>query len=307
LAEATVLKLTNPLPPASYNSFRFLDLPTELRRQILWHTDLVAPANLHWCQFYTRFSVLRINQWEERHHRCCMRCTDAAETCCCPVNHAAFSSTPCICWRFPLPLFLVSKWFHKEATALFFSANTFVLWGESWNGFHNHHSDPDLVHEPLPLNLFQRIQPPGLTHLRSIRFHFIGEELLPRWRDMAAYMSRHLATSHLTIALERTADDALSTFGDNMTEDEIFAHFRDIAAAFQFPAPLRDFFMHIAFAPEDGVAEEVCEAWEARLERQVMGEGYDAEARGKYEKRGLSLTESLGEPRLLCGPDGALA
>lgn len=306
LAETTVLKLTNPLPPASSTSFRFLDLPIELRRQILWHTDLVAPANLHWCQFYTRFSVLRINQWDERHHRCCMRCTAAAETCCCPANHAAFSSAPCLCWRFPAPLFLASRWLHREATALFFAANTFVLGGESWNGFHNYHSDPDLVHAPLPLNLFQRIHPPALPLLRSLRFHFIGEELLERWRAMAAYIARHLDTANLTIALERTADDALSTFGDGMAHDEIFDAFRDIAAAFRFQVPLRDFFMHIAFSPDDGIADELCEEWEARLEKHVMGEGYDAEARGKHEKRGLSFTEVLGAPELLCGPDGSL-
>lgn len=129
LAEITVLKLTGRASANPHVPFRFMELPRELRRQILWHTDLVAVCILEWNGKGHGYNYTRqLRPLEEYNNRCCMRCTDAGEACCCIVNHASFSSAQCMCWRFPAALFSVCKELNHDATELFFSANRFMIW-----------------------------------------------------------------------------------------------------------------------------------------------------------------------------------
>lgn len=93
LAEITVLKLTGRASANPHVPFRFMELPRELRRQILWHTDLVAVCILEWNGKGHGYNHTRqLRPLEEYNNRCCMRCNDAGEACCCIVNHASFSS-----------------------------------------------------------------------------------------------------------------------------------------------------------------------------------------------------------------------
>ena len=289
LAEDTVLRLTRRVVDG-WKSFRFLDLPRELRSLILWHTDLVAPSILHWRQYYSTKPLLKINQWEARHHACCMRCTDAGEACCCAVRHAAFSSASCSCWRYPSALFLVSKEFYKEAMEIFFRSNTFMIWAESWNG------DPGPEYlEPSDrpeLTLFQRLPSQSLKHLRWVKSSFTGGESLVLWRKLTDFLSHSLDTSNLTVGLECT-DPSGEDFGWDMEEEDALDVFQNFAAAFQFKHPLKDFFVYLPLPAQSGVPPELCAEWERTLERQVMGVQYDAEARGKYINRGYTLTDLL--------------
>lgn len=304
IAEDTVLKLTHNTPVARSKPFRFLDLPKELQRLILWHTDLVASSSLHCHTYWGVIPVLRSTDWQERHQWCCMRCTDAGEACCCALNHAAYSSTPCVCWRFPSSLFLVNKEFNKEATKIFFSANHFVIWGESWDGI----NDGFETSEPAELTLFQRLSIDVLKHLRSIQFNVTGGESLERWGNVIEYASPYLDTSKLTVGLECRdyEPDGRDFFGLNLSREDIFEVFRTIASMFQFKTSLKDFFVHLPLPNESGVPQDVCEDWERKLEVQVMGLGYDAEARGKYDKRSYSITESMRLPEPVYGSDGSV-
>lgn len=90
VAEDTVLLLTDR-PPT--RPFRFLDLPRELQKDILCCTDLISPYILEWNSYNYAYNRQRgIRPFEQQDLTCCMQCTDAAEACCCAVNHAAFSS-----------------------------------------------------------------------------------------------------------------------------------------------------------------------------------------------------------------------
>jgi len=165
LAESTVLKLTDRTTASPRSPFRFTELPRELRRQILGHTDLVASFILQWNgDGYQCKPERRLRPFEDGHIRCCMRCSDALEACCCLINHAAFSSSQCVCWRFPAALFTVSKEFNQDATELFYSANRFLIW-EFLPPEHNQFDRSEA------LLLLRRMPACALKHLRWLRFN----------------------------------------------------------------------------------------------------------------------------------------
>lgn len=118
-------------PPKS--SFRFLDLPHEIRAQILHYTDLVTPlCEVEWnpeSKFQLRFSRDICHDWQRDgsiglcdttlfpacQFRNCHR-HDGLQLmgCFCQRYHAAFSLT-CRCWSDPAYLFLVCKGFRDDA------------------------------------------------------------------------------------------------------------------------------------------------------------------------------------------------
>lgn len=134
LAEKAVLYATGQFhaPTLSGKPFRFLDLPAEIQRNILSHTDLVCPTDYavgHGVSFSTSF------RWP---NRCCKGCSDTNEACHCSVFCSAFSTWICDCWRPPTSLFLVNRLFNEYATEIFMS-NTFLLFDETEK---NHQSNP---------------------------------------------------------------------------------------------------------------------------------------------------------------------
>lgn len=198
----------------------------------------------------------------------------------------------------------MNKEFNKEATEIFFSANHFVIWGASWDGI----NDGFETSEPPKFTLFQRLSINVLKHLRSIQFNVAGGESLERWRNTIEYASPYLDTSKLIVGLEcRDYElDGRDFFRLNLSREEIFEVFRTITSMFQFNTSLKDFFVHIPLPNESGVPQDVCEDWERKLEAQVMGLAYNAEARGKYDKRSSSTTESMRLPEPVYGSDGSV-
>lgn len=122
-----------------------LSLPLEVRLMILEYTDLITPwAEVEWnTQGGFRASRYYCDNLEflgatcpvTRHHGCqFLRCSETYPEprpgCFCRLQHSAFSSAragACRCWESPLPLFLVCKSIYKDAQAVFYSGNHFIV------------------------------------------------------------------------------------------------------------------------------------------------------------------------------------
>jgi hypothetical protein len=126
----------------SISPFPFMDLPVEIRLQILKYTDLVTPLlEVEWCpkrNFRLHFANSPCHGYDE--YRCCTpeqhyaaqfrSCTPnggpAFNSCFCRRRHAAYSSA-CHCWAPPTSLFLVCRALRDEAGEVFFSQNRFII------------------------------------------------------------------------------------------------------------------------------------------------------------------------------------
>ncbi|KAI9738890.1 MAG: hypothetical protein M1818_005203 [Claussenomyces sp. TS43310] len=131
-------------PDHTKSAFRFLDLPRELRIQILEYTDLITPlCEVEWnpeSNFYLHHSRRRcggpriLEDYPECpddfHHACQFRnCWESGSSyiCCfCRGYHAAFSAQ-CHSWAPPTSLFLVCKQLREDSQMVFFSTNRFVI------------------------------------------------------------------------------------------------------------------------------------------------------------------------------------
>jgi hypothetical protein len=123
--------------------FQFMDLPSELRLQILEYTDLVAPfTEIQWNAGDETFSTCSNSRYPASDFR--MVCTKIGRCysncqgddcphhegmgCFCKRQHSVASSKQsCICWEPPINLFLVSKAMNREASLVFFSQNRFFI------------------------------------------------------------------------------------------------------------------------------------------------------------------------------------
>ncbi|OTA90548.1 hypothetical protein M434DRAFT_13866 [Hypoxylon sp. CO27-5] len=123
--------------PASWNTpFRFLDLPFEIRRQILEYTDLVTPYNqVQWNAkkgFHTVFYLSSCALEDcppEYHHACkvrfCMRADHYETGSFCRSRRSAYSSS-CHCWSPPGALMLVSRAVYQDAIDVLYSHNRII-------------------------------------------------------------------------------------------------------------------------------------------------------------------------------------
>ena len=136
LAYKTTIQAVGYPSDPSESPFRFLDLPQELRRQILEYTDLITPlCEVEWNPgdgFCIRYSTWGCRgSWDcppHLHHSCQFRnCWQYSQSgCFCRSLYAAFSFQ-CHCWSPPTALFLVCKSLLKDAQAIFFMRNRFVI------------------------------------------------------------------------------------------------------------------------------------------------------------------------------------
>ncbi len=135
-------------PPSPSSSPRLLNLPRELRLQILGYTDLVTPwMEVLWTRLERGYHhPSRGCSGESQqfcpptaHHGCqfsgCHQQTrvlapylsyHSSVGCFCRLRHAAFSSN-CRCWAPPTPLFLICHTLAEDARYVFFSRNRFVI------------------------------------------------------------------------------------------------------------------------------------------------------------------------------------
>lgn len=177
-------------------SFRFLNLPTELRHHILGYTDLATPlrevewtpshglyfryrkaaAFRGWCPNTTHgmpsvqgrsrpiprdFETPYLACWEECNF----------DGCYCRASHAASSSIfRCDCWAPPTSLFLVSRAVRQDALQVFYGLNRFVVApdsGETWEAV----SSPP-CRLPISIFLSELVPKDAFQHLRFLEIVF---------------------------------------------------------------------------------------------------------------------------------------
>ena len=197
VAEATAKYLTR----SRLSSFPFANLPDELQLKILSYTDLVSPVYLIWNQPSWKQEPSKVlRQFEDNRIRCCLRCTDAAEVCACPVRHAAYTTGFCECWHFPWAIFLVSKRINQLATQIFFSENNFIFGDPTLEDIDDYLPKPGYIYLSDVADFFRRPPAHFLEHLRCIRFSFrtVLESSTPRglpdyalWEGLAKAVKQH--------------------------------------------------------------------------------------------------------------------
>lgn len=132
------------------SSFRFLDLPTEIRHHILAYTELVTPFHeVEWNPshgMYFRYKMTAditnpnphsihgsygasngLWRISETPYLACWEFSYPSG-CFCSAHHAAYSTVHrCTCWAPPTPIFLASRAVREDALQIFFSRNRFVV------------------------------------------------------------------------------------------------------------------------------------------------------------------------------------
>lgn len=181
LAEEAVIAATTGKAKSedSSDSFPFMDLPAELRLEILSYTDIVAPRKeVEWNPSAGGYYVRYLDAYWHPEHSFhlgseefpYMPCwNNSYSGCFCRAQHAAYSSEiACNCWTRPSPFFLVNRAFCADAQRVFYSENRFVITpnGEPWE-------DADRT-DRLPASIFLSDVVPKhcLRYLRELEFVF---------------------------------------------------------------------------------------------------------------------------------------
>lgn len=165
--------------------FRFLDLPYEVRHQILSYTDLITPLNeVNWSpkeDFHLRYSQNTCNGAISNdvsicplpfHNACdlrdCRKLPPRELGCFCRRYHAAYISKY-QCWSPPRGLFRVCRIVREDALAVFFKGNKFIIMPSN---------DPHVPLSSTPARLhvsiflIDTVPRQALQHLRSLELVF---------------------------------------------------------------------------------------------------------------------------------------
>lgn len=179
-------------------SFHFLDLPPEIRFRILQYTDLVLDAG--WVQWTPRGHYVATGAksscsgvqkgLEERLHTLTKTYSRCLTTFCHRSSAAYYSE--CSCWKPPTALFLISHQLRRDAQAVFFRRNRFVV-------------------EPSRI---------GTTHARNITD---GSEICRFFREVAVGSFLYLRRLDIAIMQTRTDDPIWNDWLDviNIMKDEL--------------------------------------------------------------------------------------
>ncbi|KAI1660468.1 hypothetical protein F4813DRAFT_379266 [Daldinia decipiens] len=171
--------------------FPFMQLPTEIRHEILRYTDLVAPSNqVQW----SPSEGFHICRWICCIHDECGFCRNGRCSKCQPlgcltpeygwrVARVDFCrlvcsgySPRCRCWTPPRSLMLVNRTIYQEACDVFYTYNRIIVFPIVLNGNHVTHSSSGNNRRPLRLPISQFIlryrQPSILSRLRCLEIVF---------------------------------------------------------------------------------------------------------------------------------------
>ncbi len=214
---ATRAKAVVTDPVVRIGSFRFFDLPIELRRSILEYTDLITPyKEVRWSPesgSYIVDSLLNSCDGDgycspRNHYVCQFRFCDPEQSfygtgSFCRKKHSSYSAL-CRCWCPPTYLKLVSKAMYAEACAVFYSCNRisvsrFPIVGPTIG--------PDTVSDASKF-LKRRLQPEALKHLRilelvlaPLRPTIQNQQSYAEWVSTITQIGMHADISALTLVI----------------------------------------------------------------------------------------------------------
>ena len=290
--------------------FRFLALPRELRCLVLEYTDLVTPlCEVEWDPekgYYLRYSTSGCGgSWDcpsELHRACrfrnCWHCSNIG--CFCSRSHTAFSSK-CHCWSPPTSLFLVCRVLLEDVQNVFFTWNRFVIIPST-----GCNRPADKTPNRLEISAFLKDVVPS-NALRLLRFlevvipPFEEDYLRPHepayqdWLQTIDRIGEQLCLPMLTVRVYMAEylprDGETTTFRAKMTKEQVMTIIKMYARTLGPLSKLRGlrrFFVHLAWPftwtragrqrrrhdPES--VQEQIRISEQRIERLVMGDGYDS-------------------------------
>lgn len=303
MAKTTVLSLTGRSIVQNVQPFRFLDLPKEIQLTILQHIGLVysgegaetvcsqsrmrfggyclASGSAH--SSFSPHSGLLNSSWNLK--------------CFCRKSHSAFSFSceSCETLGFPLALFLVNRQFREAATEVFYGSNQFALnmLGKEHPSSFAGRADQNLSIVPT-LHQFPKH---ALGFFTSIRLDFSTSNLnlfqpdQPGWKIWLSTMQLLLERVNLAILTlelrlrEKCYEAYLDEEFDNGYKDRIWEIYQNFIQPVASLYGLKNFYVYLNWDstigfPGVGVLDGR-EEIEGKLERMVMGEGYDAWKCGK--------------------------
>jgi hypothetical protein len=174
LARSTAIRLMGHSEASHETAFRFMDLPVELRLQILENTDLVTPLReVEWNptdNFYLRYcerQCVCCGCPVQKPHRYCWQYVKAG--CFCHRYHAAYTQH-CKCWAPPIALFLVCRSMRFEAQNIFFSQNRFIIMPPG--GYLTELEDCTYTRLPAARFLTEVVPSHALAHIRFLEIQF---------------------------------------------------------------------------------------------------------------------------------------
>ena len=303
LASKTATRAAGCPPYRSESPFRFLDLPPEIRRQVLEYTDLITPlCEVAWNPekaFFLEY-VLCICRGSKKcppnlHNACQFRnCWRYSEYgCFCHRHHAAFSPH-CRCWSPPTPLFLVCRALQEEAQAVFFMKNRFVVTPSTANT-NPFESSPDRLE--VSIFLMDVVPYSALQYLRFVevifhRFYYDERFRLfePVWQDWArtiVHVREKLCLPALTLQLFIRCGDS-GVLYDRKRCPMAFSKYERTVGSFSDFGGLHRFFVHLTWPfvrtpqgpPQPPIHSEsedrLIGDTERDLEQLVMGSEYDS-------------------------------
>ena len=310
LLKATTLRLTGRSENAFRRPFPFTLLPTELQLRILTHTDLVAPADLDWDpgNGYTCHNSQQVPEGEDLYTYSpgpnpytCLTCTGVLENRSWQSERKQLDprsctlSARCHCWRFPAPLFLVSRTVNQEAHRIFFSLNHFNILP------HGGRDRLAQLYKTQTMSPFVMLLPSyAINRLRSLQFvfpyscSFLAEpSLATAWHQSIRLLAAHADLPKLELTLDWSVGRKWPYYSEEMDLEawRIWESYQnDVAPVMELgKAGLKDIWIHLAWPLHEYDTREKRQSklrWERELEARVMGDKYDAEARGKWKAKG---------------------
>lgn len=212
---------------------KFLRLPREIRFRILEYTDLITPCReVRWSRERKGYLPTLIDcQWRDANecpaqlHSGCKfrRCWDGTGPlrgfvdpspqvgCFCRLRHAAFSLN-CHCWGPPTNLFLVCRTLYRDAQAVLFTGNRFVVHDYKSETPHDTPGMPLYPYDRFAISDFLRgVVPSDCLHLlRSLEVTFPpynqewpqeGCPALRDWVETVRFIKEKMNLEGLTIRL----------------------------------------------------------------------------------------------------------
>ncbi|KAL2004549.1 hypothetical protein VTN00DRAFT_3434 [Thermoascus crustaceus] len=204
VARHAVSKLTSQVDPLE-QPFRFRDLPKELQLMILRFA-----LTVHWDHLVGKrrecvASAGYVTFQDRKRQRnpdqfpliCCEECTAAKMYCFCYPRQSAVSSH-CVCFRSPVPYFLVDKEMFEDARDIFYSKNRFAFIEEEpeymMRFLHNFPNETLRLIRHLTLKFPANYRAPGRpTATRSER------SLTVSWSILIRFIKEHFDLERLTL------------------------------------------------------------------------------------------------------------
>lgn len=301
LARATVLRLVGRTCLDA--PFRFLDLPLEIRLQILGQTALTAPVELQWFAHETRLRYrspsLPSSSSRDKDDDDDEATVDLSHFCCQELGACGLR---CGCYSFPSPYFLVSRGFGAAAMKVFYSKNRFVVlpWHPSpLMPLREARSSDEGIHRWDLSNFcrFFRCLPPGLTYALA---HLVlvlppmeptylseGQRGWEQWLETIDLLAKDANLPGMTLEVHMADVKFLTDeeqesrrYPNRPKERRMREAYRRILEPLTKLRGLKVLFIHIAWPVHAG-SQDARVADEQMLEKMVIGPAYNASEWGK--------------------------